>query len=59
MEKSFTKACMEHFDKLPGQTMLDFANEIRKVKGNPADYAYFVEGFRKIGVKIVETVRVI
>ena len=57
--KSFTKACMDFFGKLPGQSTQEFAVEIRKVKANPVDYDYFVAEFAKIGVEVTSDVRVI
>ena len=51
IQKSFTKACMDHFGKKAGQTTLEFAKELKSL--TPVDKGYFIDEFYKIGVEIV------
>lgn len=54
MNKTFVKACMDFFGKLPGQTSLQFMEEIKSLDSD--DRAYFAREFAKIGITITSAV---
>lgn len=50
-KRSFAKACMDQFGKLPGQTLTQFNEELKAAKEGDG-LAYFTREFAKIGVEI-------
>lgn len=48
---TFTKAMMQYFGKLPGQTLGQFAEELKAL--NESDRAYFKAGLEQNGYTIV------
>lgn len=51
---SFVSACRTHFGMKPGQTLSQFAAEVKTVSGDPETRAYFVREFAKVGIEIEE-----
>jgi hypothetical protein len=47
---SLTTACLDFFGKLPGQSTLDFANELKQL--TEADKAEFKAALQALGYKI-------
>lgn len=47
---SFTKAMMQYFGKLPGQTLVEFKAELDKLDAN--DRAYFTAGLIQNGYNV-------
>jgi DNA topoisomerase IB len=49
-EKTFIKACMDHFGKRPGQTLMQFRDELNELTDQ--DRKDLIEYFKDIGVKV-------
>jgi hypothetical protein len=47
---TFTKACMEYFGKQPGQSLQDFAAELKAL--TEKDRQDFVKWFPSVGIEI-------
>ena len=56
VQKSFLKACMEHFGKRPGQTLVGFRDEMNEL--TPKDKIELSQDFLAIGVEIVSATKV-
>lgn len=50
LESSFMAACREFFGIKSGQSMIDFAKEVKEL--TPEDREYFKVEFAKIGISI-------
>lgn len=50
IQMTFTKAMMDFFGRLPGQSVGDFANELKAL--TVVDREYFKREFRKINIEI-------
>jgi len=51
---SFVKACAEFFGRKPGQTLADFAAELKAL--SPKDRADMIGWFQTVGYDVQETV---
>lgn len=49
---SFVSRCKEYFGLLPGQTLMEFSAELKKL--TPKDRAELVESFNKMGLPTVD-----
>ena len=56
VQKTFLKACMEHFGKSHGQTLVDFRDEMAAL--TPKDKEDLIVDFRAIGVEIITAAKV-
>jgi hypothetical protein len=50
---TFIMACREFFGMLPGQTLQDFAKEVKEL--SPAERTQFIEMFRTVGYDATKT----